>query len=137
MFNLKSKSMKTASKILVTVAIVTFATANLAAQETSTAASKPSGVETSKTTSTPAAVPGKFIDANKNGVCDNAESRSQAGRGVRYADKNGDGVCDNRGTVSRGQGRGQGCGQGHQHRNRHGECCGRGQGRGNRNSSQQ
>ena len=46
-----------------------------------------------------------FVDANGDGVCDNAGT----GTGVNFVDANGDGVCDNVGT---GTGRGQTSGRG-------------------------
>lgn len=37
---------------------------------------------------------GKFVDADKNGVCDNWQSRGKDGKGANFTDANGDGVCD-------------------------------------------
>lgn len=70
--------------------------------------------------------PGKFVDANKDGVCDNYQARGNTGRGANFVDKNGDGVCDNRGNFGKGRGNSNGCGMGYQRG--HGNCCGRGNG---------
>lgn len=45
---------------------------------------------------------GNYVDADGDGVCDNAGT----GQGPGYVDADGDGVCDNAGT-GRGAGRGQ------------------------------
>jgi hypothetical protein len=37
---------------------------------------------------------GKFVDNDKNGVCDNYEARGKDGKGANFVDANGDGVCD-------------------------------------------
>ena len=73
---------------------------------------------------------GKFVDVNKDGVCDNYQARTNTGRGANFVDKNGDGVCDNRGNLGKGRGNSNGCGKGYQHRNGQGRgnCCGRGNG---------
>jgi hypothetical protein len=86
-----------------------------------------------------------WVDANNDGVCDNAprdgsgqqygmrsgqgQGMQGAGQGANFVDANNDGVCDNFGTVQgrqgtqgRGQGMGQGRGQG--------QGRGMGQGRG-------
>lgn len=80
------------------------------------------------------ASPGKFVDNNKNGICDNHESGKLC-NGKKFVDKNGDGKCDNCGATGKckgpcctegqkngncygnGQGKGNCCGQGHRHRN--------------------
>ncbi len=70
------------------------------------------------------ASPGTFVDANKDGICDNYQMKQSTGKGPNFVDKNGDGICDNRpaGTNCKGtqccQGKGRGFGQGN--------CCGRG-----------
>lgn len=40
-------------------------------------------------------VPGTFVDDDKDGVCDNYESRVENGYGRNYVDEDKDGVCDN------------------------------------------
>jgi hypothetical protein len=37
---------------------------------------------------------GKFVDNDKNGVCDNYEKGGKDGKGANFVDANGDGVCD-------------------------------------------
>ncbi|MBK7214925.1 MAG: hypothetical protein IPH88_16875 [Bacteroidales bacterium] len=55
-------------------------------------------------------VPGTFVDKDNNGVCDNFESRGNAGRGRSFTDKDRDGICDNKGNkVGRGRGQGNNC----------------------------
>ncbi|MEJ5302631.1 MAG: hypothetical protein HPY80_03825 [Bacteroidales bacterium] len=52
----------------------------------------------------PAFQPGKFVDENKNGICDNYENRPAYGRGWgrrnahggRFVDANNNGICDYR-----------------------------------------
>jgi len=72
---------------------------------------------------------GKFVDNNKDGVCDNFQARGQEGRGARFVDANGDGVCDHRADGTCGKcgtgcckGRQGNCGKGMGHQHRHG--CG-------------
>ena len=76
---------------------------------------------------------GKFVDNNKDGVCDNFQARGQEGRGARFVDANGDGVCDHRADGTCGKcgtgcckGRQGNCGKGlgHQHRHGCGSPCG-------------
>lgn len=73
---------------------------------------------------------GKFVDNDKDGVCDNYQARNKSGRGQNFIDKNGDGVCDNKPNAGNGRGNRNGCGYGNQHRHGqgHGNCCGRGNG---------
>lgn len=74
--------------------------------------------------------PGKFIDKDKDGVCDNFQSGIKNGRGQNFVDKDGDGACDNRGTLGKKNINLRGCGMGYQHRRGHGKgtCCGSGHG---------
>ena len=52
--------------------------------------------------------PGKFVDENKNGICDNYETRPLNGRGMgrgfgqggRFVDANRNGICDYRENVN-------------------------------------
>ena len=75
-------------------------------------------------TSTKAA-PGKFVDNNKDGVCDNYQSRMKNGHGANFVDKNGDSICDNRPNTDQGKGNFNGCGMSNHHRHGHGQgnCC--------------
>ena len=77
------------------------------------------------------ATPGKFVDKNNNGICDNRETKMKSGKGVNFVDKNGDGICDNKGTnCKRGGGKGNGncCGNGNGHQYRNGRGYGNGNG---------
>jgi hypothetical protein len=75
------------------------------------------------------ATPGKFVDNNKDGVCDNHQAKMASGKCTAYVDKDGDGKCDNcKGTgTCKGTGNCKGssncCGAGAQK--------GQGQGKGN------
>jgi hypothetical protein len=77
---------------------------------------------------------GTFVDKNKNGVCDNHESKIVAkNKRQNFTDKNNDGVCDNKGTNIKRNGNGNGncvgagnCnGNGFKHRHGNGNGCGR------------
>jgi hypothetical protein len=89
--------------------------------------------------------PGKFVDNNKDGVCDNYQARIKNGHGANFVDKNGDGICDNRQNAGQGRGNPNGCGMGYQHRHGQGKgnCCGGGNGyqhkhgQGNQNATDQ
>jgi len=120
--------MKTASKILMTMGLVVLFAGYTFSQGTSTA----SPAKDTQKTQTTATAPGKFVDTNKNGICDNHEGRAQTGKGANFVDKNGDGKCDNCGAVCTGNKKGNCCGQGNQHRNGcgqgQGKCSGKGQG---------
>jgi hypothetical protein len=63
------------------------------------------------------ATPGKFVDKNNNGICDNRETKMKTGKCANFVDKNGDGICDNKGTNCK--------------RGGYGNCCGKGKGNGN------
>jgi hypothetical protein len=70
--------------------------------------------------------PGKYIDNNKNGICDRHEAKSATGKCINFADKNNDGICDNKAACCQGKGKTNGCGQGCQNRHGQGNCCGAG-----------
>ena len=108
--------MKTASGIFLTLALVLFLAGTTFSQETSTAKT---------TTKQTTAAPGKFVDTNKNGVCDNHEAKGAGAQGKNFVDKNGDGKCDNCGTTGNCKGTGYGNGP------KNGAGCGKGQGKGN------
>lgn len=122
--------MKTASRILLTFSILVFFTGMTFSQVAST--TTPAKTSTKSAT----AAPGKFVDTNKNGICDNHEGKLTGAQGKNFVDKNGDGKCDNCGTAGKGANcgtagkckeaancgpKGQGCGT----------ACGKGQGKGN------
>jgi len=108
--------MKTASRIFLSLALVLFLAGTTFSQESSTAKT---------TTKQTTAAPGKFVDTNKNGVCDNHEAKGVGTPGKNFTDKNGDGKCDNVGKS--GTEKGVGCGYGP----RNGAGGGKGQGKGN------
>jgi len=113
--------MKTVSRIFLTLAMVMFFAGMGMSQVASTATPE------KKTTKSAVNAPGKFVDANKNGVCDNQETKGNISHGKNFADKNGDGVCDNHGK--NGKGNGNFCGKGQQC----GKGCGTGCGKGYHN----
>jgi len=86
----------------------------------------PSSSDIQKKETSASVTPGKFIDKNNNGVCDNFEARNKNGKGANFVDKDGDGKCDNRQNVASGKGNGNCCGKG----KGHGYCCGQGNGKG-------
>ena len=102
--------MNTIAKIAMTAFMIAIATGGASAQNNTPLKDSKTTPQTTTTTR------GKFVDNNKNGVCDNFEARGQSERGANFVDKNGDGICDNRGTMGQGNGRGNGCGHGYQHR---------------------
>jgi hypothetical protein len=122
MFNqIQNKTMKTLKRITVLMAIMSF----IAFQNASTTNSQKDLQNAQTITNT---APGKFVDNNKDGVCDNYQARMKNGRGANFVDKNGDGICDNRQNAGQGKGNPNGCGMGYQHRNGQGRgnCCGNG-----------
>ena len=124
--------MKTFKRIAILSAVLIFASYQGFSQD-ATANQK----DTRDAQPTAKVTPGKFVDANKDGVCYNYQARGNSGRGPNFVDKNGDGICDNRGNAGKGKGNRNGCGMGNQRG--YGNCggggCGnqrgQGQGRGN------
>ena len=74
---------------------------------------------TSQTMNSPA--PGKFVDNNHDGVCDNHQAKMKNGKCSNFVDKNGDGICDKK-AACQGKCNPNGCGMG---------CSQKGQGQGN------
>ena len=107
--------MKTASRILMTFAILVFFTGMTFSQVASTAT--PAKASTKSTTTAPA----KVVDTNKDGTYDKNDSKGTCAQGKNFVDKNGDGKCDNCGGT--GKCNGTGCGKGQGKSN----CCGQGQ----------
>ncbi len=79
---------------------------------------------------------GTFVDKNKNGVCDNHESKmGTKGKCGNFTDKNNDGKCDNKATNCKkdskgnencsGTGKCNGNGNKHRHGCGNGNTCGR------------
>ena len=131
--------MKTLKRITVLMAIMSFIVFQGFSQKATTTNSQQNLQNKQNGTNI---APGKFVDNNKDGVCDNYQTRMKNGRGVNFVDKNGDGICDNRQNAGQGKGNPKGCGIGCQHRNGQGmgNCCGYGcgnqhrHGRGNQNT---
>ena len=131
--------MKTAFRILLTFTVLVFFSGMTFAQVASTTA--PAKTSAKQVT----AAPGKFVDANKNGICDNHEAKGPNTQGKNFVDKNGDGKCDNCGgtgkckeagkcgakgqvcesSCTKGQGKGSCCGQGTRHMNGCATKCGK------------
>ena len=130
--------MKTLKRITVLMAILSF----IAFQGFSQNASTSNGKKNLKDPQNTNVAPGRFVDNNKDGVCDNQQVRMKNGRGANFVDKNGDGICDNRQNARQGKGNPNGSGMGYQHRHGQGQgnCCGGGcqnqhrHGRGNQNT---
>jgi len=117
--------MKTASKIVLTFMLLAFFSGTTFAQNAA-AAGSPTSPDKAAVTQ------GKFIDNNKNGICDNHESKTPGAPGKNFTDKNGDGKCDLCGSAGpcKGsgncQGKGLGCGKGNGQGAGKGSCCGSG-----------
>jgi len=119
--------MKNFTKIILTAALAALFTGQVSAQAETPAASDN---QSAKQTTTQVQNPGKFIDNNNDGICDNREAMQVKGTKSRnFVDANNDGICDHRGEGNRGngnpdchRGQGNGCGQGmgYQHRHRAG-----------------
>ena len=117
--------MKTASRILLTFGLLVFFTGTTFSQVAAT--ENASSPETKSVT----ASPGKFVDTNKNGICDNHEAKVAGGQGRNFVDKDGDGKCDNCGCQGNCKGNGNCVGNGNCcHK---GQCCGEGKGAGKGN----
>jgi hypothetical protein len=112
--------MKTNLKVLFVSTFMVFTFSHGFAQDTqnSTAAATPT--ETS--------VQCKFVDNNRNGICDNHELKGSASQCTNFTDKDGNGICDNcpknsssgQNANCHGNQNGKNCIQGQ------GNCCGRG-----------
>ena len=113
--------MKNTGKVLLAAAIMIIFTLQLKAQISDASANQSGKQQNSVYTN-----PGKFVDKDNNGICDNFETRSGKGKGVNFVDKNGDGICDNRADASNKQGNNCRNGQGNQHRHGQGKGCGQG-----------
>jgi hypothetical protein len=99
--------MKTLKRTIVLLAIMSFFVLQSFSQNTATSGTKKITQDQQTTTS---ATPGKFIDANKDGICDNHQAKVKNGKGANFVDKNGDGICDNCNTACKGKGNAKGCG---------------------------
>ena len=120
--------MKTLKRITVLMAIMSFITFQGFSQNTSTTKAQKDS-PTTQTATNP--IPGKFVDNNKDGVCDNHQAKMKNGKCTNFVDKNGDGICDNRQNAGQGKGNCTGCGMGCQQRSGQGNGNGCGNGCGN------
>lgn len=107
--------MKTVSRIFLTLAMVMFFAGMGMSQVASTATPE------KKTTKSAVNAPGKFVDANKNGICDKHETKGACTQQNSCKGKNGQGACDHSGKNCKDKG--NGCGSG----NGNGNCCSKGQ----------
>jgi hypothetical protein len=105
---IKIKPMKRLSEIILTVAFATFMIGQVSGQDNTTPAA---GNDAAKQTTVVKQECGKFVDANKDGICDNAGTQCKNAKGANFVDANGDGKCDNYASGSGGQGKGN-CGSG-------------------------
>ena len=114
--------MKTLKSFTAVFAIMSFMAYQGFSQNASTITTQKGSQVTPTTTNT---APGKFVDNNKDGVCDNYQAKMKNGRGVNFVDKNGDGICDYRLNAVQGRGNQNGFGMGNQHRRgrNQGTCC--------------
>jgi hypothetical protein len=119
--------MKKLKRITVSIAIISFIATQGFSQNLPAKDDQKNSKEFQTTDKTSS---GKFVDNNKDGVCDNYRVRVKNGQGKNFVDKNGDGVCDNRQNAGQKRGNPNGCGMGYQHRHGQGKgnCCGNGYG---------
>jgi hypothetical protein len=89
--------MKRLSGIILTVALTLFVIGQVSAQSTT---ATPAGDQETKQNC------GKFVDENKDGVCDNHAAKCNDGKSANFVDANGDGICDHHadGTACKGNG---------------------------------
>lgn len=117
--------MKNFTKFTLTIALAAFFTGQVLAQTATPAASVNQSADQ---TTTKVQAPGKFVDNNNDGVCDNRETKQNSGtKGRNFTDADGDGICDRREEGKRGngnpncrRGQGNGCGKGMGYQHRHG-----------------
>lgn len=120
--------MKTLKRTTVLLAIMSFFAFQSFSQNAAVSDTKKSVQDQQTTTNV---TPGKFVDNNKDGVCDNRQSKLKTGKCINFVDKNGDGVCDNCKAACKRNGNSKGCGmvcnkQGQDK----GNCCSNGNGNG-------
>lgn len=109
--------MKKVSGFIFTVAMMVLFTGQIIAQSATTASTDDKAV---KQTATTTQTCGKFVDNNKDGICDNrTENCHKEGKEMNFTDANKDGVCDHKtdGTAGNcghqcGKGNGSNCGKG-------------------------
>ena len=126
--------MKKVTAIIMATAVAFVFSAQAWSQNTGTVNEKD---QTTKSTQQAKPAQGNFVDKNKNGVCDNFESRGSGSHGKNYVDKNGDGKCDNCKGNCKGNEKGNCCGKCPGYGKDGGKgCCGYGQGHRHRHGCQ-
>ncbi|MCX6276595.1 MAG: hypothetical protein NT004_00690 [Bacteroidetes bacterium] len=111
--------MKTVSKIILTLAMALLI-AGMGMSQVASNTTLPK-----KATKSTVEAPGKFVDANKNGICDKHESKGTCSQATSCKGKTGEGVCDHNSKNCKDKGTGCGSGTGN------GNCCGKGEKSGN------
>jgi len=114
--------MKTTMNSFFTFGVIIFLAVSVKAQDKA-----PIPVDKQATQAVQAISPGQFTDSDKDGICDNRESKQVTGQGRNFIDKNSDGICDNRPGYKAGKDKGNCCGYGQRHAGK-GNCCGYRQG---------
>jgi hypothetical protein len=127
---IKTKPMKKLSGIILMTAFMLFLTSQVIAQSTTGPVATIGG--TNKECP-------KFVDNNKDGICDNYTAKADGGKGVNYVDANMDGICDHRADSTFCKGNGNGCKQNCQNMQNcnkgQGNCCGQAKGMGARHGN--
>ena len=84
--------------------------------------------DSKNTTTTTSTIPGKFVDKNKDGICDNHQAKMNGAKCANFIDKNADGICDNNPNCGKGKGNCNGYRMGCQQKQGQGKgnCCGNG-----------
>lgn len=95
--------MKRLSKIFLTVVFAAFMIGQVSAQ---VSAGEAAGTDQAKQVTVANNNCGKFVDANKDGICDNAGTQCKNAKGSNFVDANGDGKCDNNANGTGCQGKG-------------------------------
>jgi hypothetical protein len=88
---IKIKPMKRLSEIILTLAFATFMIGQVSGQDNTTPAA---GSDAATQTTVAKQECGKFVDANKDGICDNPCANKGNEKGANFTDANGDGKCD-------------------------------------------
>jgi hypothetical protein len=103
MTNHKIYKMKTMTKIAMLVVMMSFLAFQVHSQNAASGGNAPKA----PTTVNPQC---KYVDNNKDGICDNCQGKIKDGKCANCVDKNGDGICDNNGKCKgAGAGNGKDC----------------------------
>lgn len=100
--------MKTLSGLILSVAISVLLIGQVSAQNVTSASTDD---QTAKQTNSTTQNCGKFVDNNKDGVCDIKETRCVNNKGANFVDNNKDGICDNHADGNTCKGNGNCCKQ--------------------------